>query len=1029
MEKSGKHEATPKKRRSGHGTTSEDRRSHTSSPRSKVKTPQAGFAERRYKDMLHTTSHIYQTQTTSGVTDALEEPPISNETLPYTKDTIPVRQKRSLSAGSVLPEGITTDVPLTEIMSREKPTSIPINSEISENCDPEGTSKNPPEKSAESSVQQIPMENNVVNHEDQNDCFVTGEPTCRKHSSAHIDGKQKALIGRPKLCDSCTISMLSYIAMLRDMLDEVTNEITNQEDQTVQCAECIKERVMQRNQIRSSTVRTSADSETVSSKKGASPSTVRTSADASQRPRDLPLTKQTAEHPLSEHRAPAGDTSGDGQQGLQQKEKSGHDAHQPSQQETSVIQQQQRMQISPVEKSDSIQTTAPSYQTSRDFPTSAQYVPKNQAAFAQPETGSEQQKGTDERTGYFDAETPRPAGQAGSMTSLLDMFGEDQRRDVGGTRQQSRRQPVEGETRVMDHSEAPAYISQQNGAFFDETFEPSGDTPGQRPSCYPDEGDDHTRKMPSASAHKDFHPQISPFLRDHGESDGILSALSNEEREVYDSARGGAGWERLADTQDYRDTSFGPSSTQEAFVTMATTNAEAISCLVLGSSLLLCRTTKTVCVLITDGVSPSLRAPLASVFQVVQSVRSLDTVGTTKVALLDQPDLGIFFRKLHAWRLVQFSKCVFLNPDTLVIQNSDELFCHDELSAVPDIGWPDCFNSGVFVFQPSIETFWKLVEFAESEGSYDGGDQGLLNAFFKDWSKDIHKKLSFIYNLMANVSYTYTPAFRQFGRNVKIVQFQGPFKPWHVKFYTGTGQIAPSTAVHPTYVQFVHVWLNIFRVRVLPLFSQDIQSFASSQNIISASELLKFYPSPTEIEADFLLTPPSVRLRPDPLGTPKQSSIMRRHSIGSYKELKPAASESDSPREHFDHKEPAPSQDKGDEPQTEIIDVTSKCKDEDNPETEERPTTDKEGPQSAVEEQQTLAHQELDTTQKDAPVESTEDDGSRRASIPGSEIGDYHGMAAWEQGRMDYMGSDCSENIIKRLHFLMDKSSDTERPE
>ena len=39
------------------------------------------------------------------------------------------------------------------------------------------------------------------------------------------------------------------------------------------------------------------------------------------------------------------------------------------------------------------------------------------------------------------------------------------------------------------------------------------------------------------------------------------------------------------------------------------------------------------------------------------------------------------------------------------MKNCDELFDRDEFSAAPDAGWPDCFNSGVFVFKPSIETY------------------------------------------------------------------------------------------------------------------------------------------------------------------------------------------------------------------------------------------------------------------------------------------------------------------------------------
>ena len=63
---------------------------------------------------------------------------------------------------------------------------------------------------------------------------------------------------------------------------------------------------------------------------------------------------------------------------------------------------------------------------------------------------------------------------------------------------------------------------------------------------------------------------------------------------------------------------------------------------------------------------------------------------------------------------------MFLDADTLVLQNVDELFEREELSAAPDIGWPDCFNSGVFVFEPSLETFARLINLSLTTGSFDG---------------------------------------------------------------------------------------------------------------------------------------------------------------------------------------------------------------------------------------------------------------------------------------------------------------------
>ena len=105
-----------------------------------------------------------------------------------------------------------------------------------------------------------------------------------------------------------------------------------------------------------------------------------------------------------------------------------------------------------------------------------------------------------------------------------------------------------------------------------------------------------------------------------------------------------------------------------------------------------------------------------------------------------------------------------------VLQNSDELFERPEFSAVADIGWPDCFNSGVFVFVPSIDTYRALMAFALERGSYDGGDQGLLNDFFSNW-RDLPAahRLPFIYNMTSGSFYSYPAAYKRY--------FYGLFSP------------------------------------------------------------------------------------------------------------------------------------------------------------------------------------------------------------------------------------------------------------
>merc|ERR1712029_234952 len=163
--------------------------------------------------------------------------------------------------------------------------------------------------------------------------------------------------------------------------------------------------------------------------------------------------------------------------------------------------------------------------------------------------------------------------------------------------------------------------------------------------------------------------------------------------------------------------------------------------------------------------------------------------------------------KIHAWKLTDYEKCVFLDADCLIIKSVDELFERPELSAVCDIGWPDCFNSGVFVFQPNQNTFNGLLELAKSEGSFDGGDQGLLNVYFSDWlESDINKRLSFVYNMHSSAAYTYLPAFRKFGERVKIVHFLGAVKPWMYNYNKATGEITSSFMAQHDISHVPHWW-------------------------------------------------------------------------------------------------------------------------------------------------------------------------------------------------------------------------------
>lgn len=258
----------------------------------------------------------------------------------------------------------------------------------------------------------------------------------------------------------------------------------------------------------------------------------------------------------------------------------------------------------------------------------------------------------------------------------------------------------------------------------------------------------------------------------------------------------------------------------EAWVTLATNDSYAVGALVLAHSLKSVNTTRPLVVMITEQVSTAMRDRLGAVSCLVQEVNVMDSQDSAHLALLARPELGITFTKLHCWALTAFSKCVFLDADTLVIQNCDELFEREEFSAAADAGWPDCFNSGVFVFRPSLETYSKLLSFAVSEGSFDGGDQGLLNSYFADWAtKDISRRLPFIYNMTASGSYSYRPAYKQFGKDVRIVHFIGSPKPWQAS--------EASAFQRPVPGDHIGLWWSIFVSHVLPCLTSEMTGVAA----------------------------------------------------------------------------------------------------------------------------------------------------------------------------------------------------------
>lgn len=239
---------------------------------------------------------------------------------------------------------------------------------------------------------------------------------------------------------------------------------------------------------------------------------------------------------------------------------------------------------------------------------------------------------------------------------------------------------------------------------------------------------------------------------------------------------------------------------------MVLSDSYVAGALVLYHSLKRVATTRQIVCMVTSNVSFESIKVLKDCFDKIHQVDLLNSNDSERLKILGRPELGPTLTKLKLWTLKEFyDKLIYLDSDVIVIKNIDELFddesssndnvnneqenytnnikndndSKDSISACPDMGWPDCFNSGLLILSPNQKTYLGLLEMMEENGSFDGGDQGILNQYFYGkW-----KRLSFLYNMTFSSNYEYMPAFNHFKKQVKVVHFIGAIKPWMTNRY------------------------------------------------------------------------------------------------------------------------------------------------------------------------------------------------------------------------------------------------------
>jgi alpha-N-acetylglucosamine transferase len=135
------------------------------------------------------------------------------------------------------------------------------------------------------------------------------------------------------------------------------------------------------------------------------------------------------------------------------------------------------------------------------------------------------------------------------------------------------------------------------------------------------------------------------------------------------------------------------------------------------------------------------------------------------------------YTKLYIFRLVEFDTIIFLDADTIMLKNVDDLFAQGIVFGATALHGLDLddkqFSPGLMVVKPSGEVFADLMTQKDILPTYDGGDQGFLNKYFENRWQRIPDE----YHVTKRVFKHHKDIWNGMINDIRILHFPGA-KPW-----------------------------------------------------------------------------------------------------------------------------------------------------------------------------------------------------------------------------------------------------------
>ena len=227
-------------------------------------------------------------------------------------------------------------------------------------------------------------------------------------------------------------------------------------------------------------------------------------------------------------------------------------------------------------------------------------------------------------------------------------------------------------------------------------------------------------------------------------------------------------------------------TSRDAYVTLLYGGGFLLGARVLGQSLRVTGTTRDLIALCTEEVSEHAQRVLRDDGWIIRHITNIHNPYEGKSSRGDY--FSGIYSKLHIWNMMEYERIIYLDSDALVLSNIDHMFDCGTFCAA--FRHSDLFNAGIVVVEPSRAIFRDMLAKIQDTPSYDDGDQGFLNVYFKDlryasmfnWSNKSRQRqpMRMPAGLNADIgSYYANSRWNMPREEIRIIHYTlGPVKPW-----------------------------------------------------------------------------------------------------------------------------------------------------------------------------------------------------------------------------------------------------------